>query len=107
MSGVQIPETVQGSSLVPVIDGRSEEIYPFIVGYFRDDQRMIRTDRWKYIWYPQINREQLFDLQSDPHEMNDLAARPSHTEKLSELRQQLLGWLEQHEDPLVLTESSK
>jgi arylsulfatase A-like enzyme len=35
-------------------------------------QHAIRDDRWKLIRYPQVNRTQLFDLQSDPQERNDL-----------------------------------
>lgn len=107
LSGVPVPESVQGQSLVPVIEGRQEELYPFIVGYFGDDQRMIRDDRWKYIWYPQIDHEQLFDLKSDPDELNNLAASTHHADMRSELRQQLLKWLEEHDDPLVLAQDGQ
>ena len=36
-------------------------------------QHMIRTDRWKLIYYPKINRHQLFDLKNDPDELNEAA----------------------------------
>ncbi|GIN59400.1 hypothetical protein J8TS2_37190 [Lederbergia ruris] len=29
--------------------------------------------KFKYIWLPRLNREQLFDLQNDPKESKDLA----------------------------------
>ncbi|WP_164100734.1 sulfatase-like hydrolase/transferase [Candidatus Laterigemmans baculatus] len=105
LAGVPVPKSVQGKSLVPVLHGQTDEIYPFIVGYFGDSQRMIRTDRWKYIWYPQINHEQLFDLQNDRDELHNLAAAPSHTRRRSELRQQLLDWLGEHDDPLATTKN--
>jgi len=30
--------------------------------------------RWKYLWYPEGGREQLFDLVDDPYELRDRAA---------------------------------
>src|SRR5690606_2115629 len=62
MTGVDTPETVQAESLAPVLQGDADEVHPFIVGYFADSQRMIRGDRYKYIWYPKVGEEQLFDL---------------------------------------------
>jgi arylsulfatase A-like enzyme len=37
-------------------------------------QRMARTGRWKLMFYPQIRRYQLFDLETDPDETLDLLA---------------------------------
>lgn len=38
---------------------------------YRDLQRSVRDERWKLIVYPKINRVQLFDLETDPHERLD------------------------------------
>jgi choline-sulfatase len=38
---------------------------------------MVRRGRWKYMHYAGLP-PQLFDLESDPHEANDLAADPAH-----------------------------
>jgi choline-sulfatase len=40
-------------------------------------QRMIRAGRWKLIHYEGY-RPQLFDMQHDPHELDDLAGSPRH-----------------------------
>jgi arylsulfatase A-like enzyme len=48
-------------------------------------QRAVRDDRWKLIRYPQIDRTQLFDLQADPYETNNLATRPGQAGKIAEL----------------------
>jgi choline-sulfatase len=40
-------------------------------------QRMIRRDRWKLVYY-HGHRPQLFDLEDDPAELNDLATDPRH-----------------------------
>lgn len=33
---------------------------------------MVRTDKYKLIMYPHIGKQQLFDIENDPEEMNDL-----------------------------------
>ncbi len=40
----------------------------------------------------------LYDLQKDPHELNDLAADPKHKKTINRLRNQLFSWLEQRDD---------
>ena len=52
---------------------------------YRNVQRAVRDDRWKLIRYPLVDRTQLFDLQADPFELNDLAAKPEHAAKVAEL----------------------
>jgi hypothetical protein len=37
-------------------------------------------------WYPKVERFQLFDLSADPDELNDLAAKPEHAEKLAAMK---------------------
>ncbi len=71
-----------------------------------DDQRMVRRGRWKLIWYPRADREQLFDLERDPHEMDDLCERPEQQATRTELRGQLKRWLREQGDPL-LAEAAK
>src|SRR5205814_793793 len=93
LAGLQIPDGLDGKSLVPVLRGERAEIYPFITGYFTAAQRMIRQGRWKYILYPAAQREQLFDLQVDPDELHDLSADSGQAARRAELRQRLMGWL--------------
>lgn len=99
--GLAVPDTVEGKSLVSVIQGKAKSVYPEVFGYFRDVQRMIRGERWKLIWYPKIGRYQLFDLQADPGELHDLSARPELEPVRVELRGKLEAWQKQVHDPLV------
>ena len=48
-------------------------------------QRGFTDGRWKLIRYPQVDRTQLFDLQTDPHEITNLAGKPAHASKLAEI----------------------
>ena len=92
LAGIDAP-AVDGKSQVPVLRGDQERMYEFVIGYFRDSQRMIRTDRWKLIRYPLVERVQLFDLQADPYELKNLADDPTHAPIRARLSQQLDGWL--------------
>ncbi len=100
-AGVSVPSSVEGKSFWHVLRGEAKSIHPFTVGYFRDSQRMIRTDRWKLIEYPQVNRVQLFDLAADPDERNDLSGDPSQHTIVIDLRDKLHAWLAEHGDPLM------
>ncbi|MCP4506250.1 MAG: sulfatase-like hydrolase/transferase, partial [Fuerstiella sp.] len=91
-------EQIDGVSLKPVLDGRTERIHEFIVGYFRNFQRMIRTDDWKYIEYPAVNREQLFHLKQDPDEQTNLIAVEAHSAVRERLRTQMTDWFRNQGD---------
>lgn len=55
-------------------------------------QRMLRIGRWKYV-HMDGYAPQLFDLDTDPHELHDLAADPAYASVLASLRSQTLaGW---------------
>ena len=62
---------------------------------------MIRTDRWKLIHYPHINRYQLFDLEADPWELRDLSAEARCASVVEDLRSKLESWQKEVGDPLV------
>ncbi len=54
--------------------------------------RMLRQGRYKYV-YIHGHGAQLFDLERDPHEREDLSGRPEHAGLERELREALLaGW---------------
>jgi arylsulfatase A-like enzyme len=105
LAGVPVPSSVEGKSLLPLLRGEAKSIYPETFGYFRDVQRMIRTDRWKLIHYPKARRYQLFDLSTDPAERNDLANDARHEATRTDLRTRLEAWQKQVGDPLVADKS--
>jgi arylsulfatase A-like enzyme len=85
LAGVPVPAGLDAKSLAPVIKGEKSKVRDCLFTAYRDCQRSIRDDRWKLIRYPLINKTQLFDLQTDPHEMNDLADKPESADKIKEL----------------------
>ena len=47
-------------------------------------------------------RHELYDLEQDPHEVENLAFEPKYAEKLAELQKKLKAWQEKTKDPWVL-----
>lgn len=63
-----------------------------VFGVRHPDAKMVRTRRWKYNYYPN-GYEELFDLENDPGEFNNLAAEPGHTKTRDAMKQRILDWL--------------
>ncbi len=100
-AGAKIPSSVEGKSLLPVLQGKAEKVYDRLFCYFSDSQRMIRDREWKLIHYPKIDRYQLFHLSQDPHEMTNLADSPKHRERFLALQARLRQWQQDVNDPLL------
>ena len=119
LCGLPIPEHVQGRSFAPLLAGNrslydprsalfAENIMPEVItngdeGYFfvpgegvggirHPDAKMIRTNRWKLNYYVGYGGE-LYDLESDPGEWDNLYDDPAHQPTVSELKSTLLDWL--------------
>ena len=103
---LSLPETVEGESLVQWIDDSQSSGRASVFYAYRDLQRGIRTaDGWKHLQY-QVNgvhTQQLFDLNSDPYETQNLITDPSYQETLDHLRQLLVEESMYWSDPLDLS----
>ncbi|QDU89841.1 Arylsulfatase [Pirellulimonas nuda] len=94
-AGVAAPPGMQGRDLSPLYlaqqrpEWREEFFYehPTIrdVSFIPSSEALVRRD-WKYMFWPDFDREQLFDLKADPREENDLAGDPASAERLAEMR---------------------
>jgi arylsulfatase len=87
MAGLPVPASVEGETLLE--PARRDHIYGEL---WEDDRatRMIRAGRFKLIYYAVGNRLQLFDLDQDPGELQDLAADPAHAAELDRLTEMLV-----------------
>ncbi len=95
-AGVEIPEHWQGESLVPLI--RGEQPSGWRTEFFHEhifthptiaDYEGIRTERYKYARYIDQDPvyEEMYDLEQDPDEAENLAKRPRYYQLLRALRQ--------------------
>jgi len=83
--GVTPPPTSEGREFTALFaEPAAAHRRQLLFGY-RSVQRALSDGRWKVIRYPQVDRTQLFDLQADPEETNDLAAAPEHAARLADL----------------------
>lgn len=103
LTGVAIPEGVEGRSLAPVIKGQANGVRDRLFGAYIRCQRMARDERWKLIEYfaGGARNTQLFDLANDPHELNNLANDAAHAAELARMRTLLDEERERWGDPLT------
>lgn len=60
--------------------------------------KMIRTDRWKYVYDPMDPVDELYDMEADPWELTNLAGNPSMAQTRRAMREKLLRWAVMTED---------
>ena len=95
LAGVEAPSTMQGTSLVPILEGASPEGWrsDFFVEHLMDHPEIpkhegVRGERYKYARYFEQEPvyEELYDHLADPMETRNLAGDPDYLEILTELR---------------------
>jgi len=107
LAGVPAPH-MEGRSLLPVMKDPDaawrEDWYYLHDVYSRGKGKLpncegVRGERWKYIHYRGTDpvQEELFDLQADPKEMNDLSSNPEYAELLNKLRTRNAQYKAQHD----------
>lgn len=94
-AAIPTPSTMQGRDLAPLYlsadktNWRTEFFYEHAtinnIDFIPSSEALVRKD-WKYIYWPDFKREQLFDLSSDPFEENDLVNDSTFSSQLIQLR---------------------
>ena len=99
LTGVECPDTTEGKSLVPLMEGCVNQVRATVFAAYRDIQRTISDGRWKLIRY-YVSEEtgkgtdciQLFDLAQDPWETTNLADLPEHSDRIRSLAADMQMW---------------
>lgn len=97
--GIAIPDTVDGKSLLPLLQGG--EWREWVHGehlYEGETAQYIVTSRDKYLWFSGTGREQYFDLANDPQERHNLIDDPACQERIAHLRGALIAELDGREE---------
>ena len=100
-------DSLDGKSLLALARGAATAWRPFIdlehdICYSRENHWSALTDgRWKYIFHARDGEEQLFDLEHDPHEMNDLASDAEHVSEVKHWRDRLMEHLQERGEAFV------
>jgi iduronate 2-sulfatase len=95
LAGLEIPESVQGKSLVPVLTDPKAQVRDSTLSLHRGGAAL-RTEDWAFIRYANESME-LYDMQSDPEQFHNLALDPAHEATVAKLNRQLDQRLEQAE----------
>jgi len=88
LAGFEIPDTMQGKSMVPILKNQDEKINEDILIEMDDDHNNEKTRTLiRGNWRITIFREhgELYNLKEDPDEMNNLWSHKSFSEKRDEL----------------------
>ena len=102
------PHRLEGRSLTPLITGSDGDTWRDAVfcdsdfslrharrtlGLGPDRARgyMVRTARWKYMYFENFP-PQLFDLEADPNELDDLGRTAGHAEVCADMEARLFAW---------------
>lgn len=108
IGGVEPPTSMQGSSLVPLLRGRTppgwrDAVYYQYFAYpdwhMVQRQYGVRTRRFKLIHFYEAGRWELFDLDRDPGEMNSVYDEPQYAGVVRELEARLAALREQYAVP--------
>jgi len=105
-AGAPVPESFQGQSLLPFLadptsGGRSDILSVYMGNQFGlYSQRMVREMRWKYVWNA-TDVDELYDLETDPGELHNLAAQLGVEGELRRLRHRLVDWMQETGDRLL------
>ncbi|MGI8635581.1 MAG: sulfatase family protein [Segetibacter sp.] len=103
LAGIKKPADMQGSSFLPLLKNqqlnwRDRIFYEY---YWENafpqtpTQYAVRTNQYKFVRTQGIwDIDQLFDLQKDPFEINNLIRSPQHQEVAKQLNKELWDWLE-------------
>ncbi|HET7769760.1 MAG TPA: sulfatase-like hydrolase/transferase [Chloroflexota bacterium] len=107
LAGVPRASTVETRSLVPLLDGVTDTHRTYVCQAYKDVQRLVTDGRWKMIRYYRseervgagTDRVQLFDLEVDPWELNDLSGAAVHAPHVERLSVALDAWQGEVGDP--------
>lgn len=107
MAGIPVPEDIHGLSMKSMLlDNESEwrdaiyyHYYEFPNEHMVKKHYGIRTDRYKLIhFYNDIDVWELYDLENDPDEMNNLFGQPAYEEITKKLKIRLSELQEEYQD---------
>ena len=121
LAGIDAPDTFEGISFRPVLEGRIDTVRDVLYGVYcggtKPGMRCVKKGDWKLVQFDvmdgAVRETQLFNLVENPHEflpehgkddpmLTDLAENPDYADKLAEMQALLLSEMRRLDDPYRL-----
>ena len=102
-AGLEPERPMHGGSLRGLIEGGEELGRESSFSEYHGDEfglttiRMVRTWKWKYVYQP-FGVDELYDLEADAAELNNLADSPAHEDTLAQMRRRMYEWMVRVDD---------
>ena len=112
-AGLAKPNDLQGFSLQPILKGKAAKVRDASYYHFYSHGKRlpemvgVRTEQYKLIHYPEMAGNyqwELFDLEKDPDELQNLAHNPEFKELRERMELELIQQIKDLEDPVELPE---
>lgn len=105
-AGIAIPKDVQGKSMLPQLkDSKTAGRKVMFYHYYENGEHSvsphfgIRNSRYKLIrFYKRVNSWELFDLQKDPNELNNLYGQKGYEKITDQMKKELDAQIANYED---------
>ncbi|MFI4876155.1 MAG: sulfatase [Blastopirellula sp. JB062] len=94
LCGLPAKSNLDGISLVPQLQNAAAQRKRPAMTTHNPGNHAVRTKRWRYVRYAD-GSEELYDMQADPHEINNLAGKV----ELAGVRKELSAWLPSNDAP--------
>jgi arylsulfatase A-like enzyme len=96
-AGLPTPSLVEGGSMLDILRGKPWRTMLDLEHAScyapKDGWVALMDQRYKYVYYTVTGEQQLFDLQTDPREMRDLASEPASASLVKEWRHKMVKHL--------------
>lgn len=100
LAGIEPPEDMEAKSLLPALEGKEWDEREYVFAEQAKDgiltgtdfMTMVRSRDWKLVHFLDQPDGQLFDLNEDPDEVNNLWESPEHQDKKREMLDVLREW---------------
>ena len=110
MAGLKIPSDMQGKSMVPILKGKQKgNLHDALYYHFYENQEHkvakhigVRTDRYKLIYFYEHKDWELYDLEKDIKEMNNVYDQPAYKKTQEMMKQKLKQLIAQYKDTVSM-----